>query len=100
VLCLSIFVAAMGCHGSEQADADNEEAAMKGEVTGTVKYVDLEGGFYGLVTDEGQKLDPVNLPEPFKKDGLRIQARVEEAKGRVSTHMWGPLVRIVEVKRL
>jgi len=100
VLCLSALVMVTGCHGGQQADAPNKQTAVKGVITGAVKYVDLEGGFYGLVTDAGQKLDPVNLPEPFREDGLRIQARVETVEGRVSTHMWGPLVRIVEIERL
>jgi len=100
VLCLSILVTLTGCHGSGQAGARNQPVAVKGAITGTIKYVDLEGGFYGIVTDAGQKLDPVNLPDAFRQDGLRIQARVERAEGQVSTHMWGPLVRIVEIERL
>ena len=100
ILCLAMLAAVMGCHGGQQAGGRDKPIAVKGMITGTVKYVDLEGGFYGLVTDAEQKLDPVNLPDAFKEDGLRIQARVEQAKGRVSTHMWGPLVRIIEIERM
>ena len=39
---------------------------------GTIEYIPLEGGFYGIVTDEGEKYLPLNLPEEFMKDGLRI----------------------------
>jgi len=69
-------------------------------VTGTVRYIDLEGGFYGFVTDDGKKLDLVNLPAEFQKDGVRLQARVEEVPDHVSLRMWGRPVRIIEFKRL
>jgi len=69
-------------------------------VTGVVSYIDLEGGFYGILTGDGQKLDPVNLPEAFRKDGLRVRARVEDLKDRISFHMWGQLVRVIELEAL
>jgi hypothetical protein len=103
ILCLALLAAVTGCHGAEkggQAGPRGRQTAPNGEMTATVKYVDLESGFYGLVTDAGQKLDPVNLPNSFKEDELRIRVRVEKVEGRVSTHMWGPLVRIVEIERL
>ena len=34
---------------------------------GTIKYVSLEGGFYGIITEKGEKYLPINLPEKFKK---------------------------------
>jgi hypothetical protein len=42
----------------------------------------------------------VNLPQEFQKDGLRIRARVEPVKDRISVRMWGTPVRIIEFKRL
>ncbi len=58
-------------------------------MTGTVRHVEVEGEFYGIVADDGTKLDPVNLPEDFRQDGVRVQVRVVEVKDAVSTHMWG-----------
>lgn len=69
------------------------------EITGTIRYVDVEGGCYGIETEDGVKLDPVNLPADFEEDGLRIKARVEGLEDRVSIHMWGTLVRILEIER-
>lgn len=99
--CLVLLVAATGCSGSRKDDmVRNEQTTADGLITGAVKYVNLEGGFYGIVTDTGQKLDPVNLPGPFKEDGLRIRARVEKVTGGVSSRMWGSLVRVVAIERL
>jgi hypothetical protein len=105
ILCLILLIASgTGC--STRQDAGNAAGdgapppAKVQEITGTVRYIDLEGGFYGIETEEGTRLDPVNLPDDFKKDGLRIKARVEKLADRVSIRMWGALVRILEVERL
>ena len=82
------------------ANAEQGPAAASRQITGVVKHLDLEGSFYGIVTDDGQRLDPVNLPEAFQQDGLRIKARVATLEGRVSVHMWGTLVKIIDVQRV
>lgn len=68
-------------------------------ITGTVQYLDFEGGFYGLVADSGEKYDPINLPKEYKKDGLRVKFQVEEKKGMVGFHMWGKIVEVVKIER-
>lgn len=104
VLCLGLLGAAGGCRHSAAAGGPGTDAktgaASFQTVTGTIRCLDVEGGFYGIVTDEGKKLDPVNLPPEIQKDGLRIQARVELLQDRVSIRMWGTPVRIIEFKRL
>ena len=99
IICLALIVALGGCHNPSPADSKTG-AVPSQTVTGTVRYIDVEGGFYGIVTDDGKKLDPVNLPQEFRKDGLRIRARVEPLQDRVSIRMWGTPVRIIEFKRL
>jgi len=69
-------------------------------ITGTVRYLDFEGGFYGLVGDDGEKYDPVNLPKEYKKDGLRVKFQVTEKKGMVGFHMWGKIVEVVKIEKL
>jgi hypothetical protein len=101
--CVVLLGASSSCRctrpkeGTGSGTAPTPPAAGK-TITGTVRYIDLEGGFYGIETDDGAHLDPVNLPEPFRRDGLRVQARVERLKDRASFHMWGQLVRIVTIE--
>ena len=64
---------------------------------GTVRYVPLEGGFYGIETDKGEKYLPFNLPEEFEKDGLRVWFKAEP-KRDTTIHMWGKPVEILEIK--
>ena len=64
---------------------------------GTVRYIPLEGGFYGIETDKGEKYLPFNLPEEFEKDGLRVWFKAEP-KRATTIHMWGKPVEILEIK--
>lgn len=66
---------------------------------GTIRYMDFEGGFYGIVADGGEHYDPVNLPAGYKKDGLRVRFQVKEKKGVVGIHMWGKIVEIVRIEK-
>lgn len=114
VLCLVLLAAGATCHNTEQNRSEDDQAvgsggspgdnrqavAATGSYTGTVRYIDIEGGFYGIETDKGLKLDPVNLPSDFQKDGVRVRVQIEPLKDRISFHMWGTLVRIVAIERL
>ena len=68
--------------------------------TGTVKYQSIEGGFYGIVTDDKKNLDPLNLSKEYQVDGKRIQFKYVEKKDMASFHMWGIIVEITEIKEL
>ena len=41
--------------------------------TGTIQYNDFEGGFFGIVGDDGENYDPINLPTDFGEEGLRVK---------------------------
>ncbi len=68
--------------------------------TGTVKYIDLEGGFYGIISDSSKNYDPINLSEEFKKDDLRVSFDAKIREDRVSIHVWGTLIEIVRIEKL
>ena len=68
--------------------------------TGTIHYIELEGGFYGIVADTGEKYDPINLPTGFKEDGLKVAFKVGVLKNNYSIHMWGIVVKVIEIKKI
>lgn len=70
------------------------------EGTGTVRYLDLEGGFYGILADDGARYRPVNLPETFASDGLRVRFCARPVEGRMSIFMWGTAVEIRDIEAL
>ena len=75
-----------------------DEEVVKG--TGRIQYVDLEGGFYGIISDDGAHYDPVNLPEDFMEDGLRVRCTLKILDNQSSIHMWGTVVYILEIERI
>ena len=82
----------------EYTAANQKAAGGQDMLTGQIKHITIEGGFYGIVGDDGQKYDPVNLATEFKKDGLRVRFAVKEKKGAMGFHMWGKIVEIVSIE--
>jgi len=68
--------------------------------TGTVKYIDLEGGFFGIIGDSGKNYDPINLSEEFKKNNVRVSFDAKILENMASIHMWGTLIEIVRIEKL
>jgi len=67
---------------------------------GTVRYVSLEGGFYGIVADDGTRYDPGDsLPEKYRRDGLRVRFTARPQEG-FTIRMWGKLVEIEEIEEI
>jgi hypothetical protein len=73
--------------------------ADKEIITGKVKYTQLEGGFYELISKDGRHFDPINLPEDFKKDGLPVKFCVKPRKDLVGFHMRGTIVEILDIQK-
>ena len=69
-------------------------------ITGIVLHVPVEGGFYGLLADNGTKYDPTNLPQEYRHNGLRVRFQVVPKKGMVSIHMWGTIVEILKIEKI
>jgi hypothetical protein len=68
--------------------------------TGTVKFNDFEGGFYGIISDAGEHYDPINLGKEFQVDGLRVRFEAKIRKDLGSIHMWGTLIEIIKIEKL
>jgi len=66
--------------------------------TGTIQYLELEGGFWGIISDDGKAYDVGNLPSEFRKDGLHVRFKAEIRENQISIHMWGTIVEILEIE--
>ena len=71
----------------------------RGLTSGIITYVDLEGGFYGIVDQAGNRYLPVNLPPEFKKEKLRISFRAVPLRDQMGFQMWGVPVRLQSIER-
>ena len=64
------------------------------DLTGTMTFVDLEGGYWAVVSD-GENYIPLNLPENYKVEGKRVTFEVVEQPDMVGIHMGGTYVEII-----
>lgn len=89
-----------GCTTSDTAEqVDPQHESARGDMTvGTVQYVDLEGGFYGILGEDGTKYNPMNLGESYREDGLRVRFRFRSRDDVATTQMWGQNVEILEIE--
>jgi hypothetical protein len=67
------------------------------EIIGTLIYVNLEGGFFAIQGDDGNKYNPINLPDAFKKDGMKVKALVRPQPDAMSLHMFGLIIEIIDI---
>ncbi len=64
-------------------------------ITGRVHFVDIEGGFWGIVAENGRCYDPINLPARLQREGLRARFTLRALRNQFNSHMWGMMVNIV-----
>jgi hypothetical protein len=57
--------------------------------TATVKYMNLEGGFFGLIAKDGTHWLPINLNQTFKQEGAIIKVRGNAVKNMMTIQQWG-----------
>lgn len=69
------------------------------EGTGTIIYLNLEGGFYGIISND-KHYKPINLPPEIETDGLRVKFKAKIRKDLVSIHMWGVLIELTYIKKI
>ena len=73
----------------------NDSAKLdKENIYGQIKYIDLEGGFYGVVTESSDNYLPINLQDKLKKfENHYINiTRSFTNDDTVSIYMWGQLI--------
>lgn len=100
--CLSLFsilLLTLFSHGALAAD-NRPQADHTFHLTGQVTSSNIEGGFYGIIGDDGKKYQPTNLPRKFKKDGLIIQFDAKVKANIMSTFQWGTIVELSNVAQI
>jgi len=65
--------------------------------TGTVTYIDIEGGFYAIIGAEDY--DPLNLPDELKVEGLQVCFKAVMYNGP-TFHMWGFPIILIEIEKI
>lgn len=92
VLCMLLVQAAVSCGGDAQGGVIT--------MTGTITYINLEGGFYGIIADSGDQYFPLNLDQQFKVNNLKVRIEGKIRKNVMTTTMWGTPLEILKIERL
>ncbi len=95
VLSLAIASGMLGCASQEEAPPAAGDAVFV--IEGDVRFIDLEGGCWGLQTDSATYEPVGGFPEGFRQDQLAVRATVRSVDG-ASICMIGPLVEIVTIE--
>ena len=69
-------------------------------IKGRSRYINLEGGFWGIESDNGKKYTPINMPEQLKTDGAKVEVEAVVLKDAMSMTMWGEVIRITSFSTL
>ena len=64
----------------------------------TVRFVQIETGCWVLETKAG-RIQPVELPEPFRVDGLEVDVVLRDAPAMMSVCQVGPLKTVESIAR-
>jgi hypothetical protein len=69
------------------------------KISGQITYQDIEGGFWGIISEAGDKFVPIDgLPDSIRIDGLSVDAEIEPVQ-MFGTAMWGRHVRVISIGR-
>jgi len=73
--------------------ADDKSLSFQGEVV----FIEIEGGFYGIIDQNGQKYLPSNLPDILKQNGLKVRGTAQLKSGKLGFKQWGKMIDILEI---
>ena len=91
---LIIIGSSLGFWAKTNSNESNDDIVSG---TGEIVYLDFEGGFFGIIADDGGKYDPGNLPDDFKIHGLLIEFSAKILHDGASIHMWGEIVELLYI---
>ena len=64
---------------------------------GKVVYINLEGGFWAVITEQGQKLGG-SIPVNLRLNNQKISGFYQPQKDMMSFRMWGTLVKFSQLQ--
>ena len=80
------------------------QATSKGEIDapswyeGTLKFIELEGGFYGFYGDNGERFLPLDLKANFKKNGAKVKLYGLVDNNIMTFQQWGSPFKVIKVE--
>ena len=101
---IALLAIAPGCGNDldelDPIDPSEIEAGETFQFDGIVDFVDVEGGCWSILADGNTRFEPINLPEPFQKDDLRVRVSAKLRSDLGSFCQVGWIMEIVSIERL
>jgi hypothetical protein len=72
--------------------------AAEGFIKAEVHAYDVDGCGFLLFLEDEKKLNPGELKQEFKKEGLKVWIRYEKKKGVMSTCMAGENIQLIDIR--
>lgn len=69
------------------------------KVIGVVHHLEAEGGFWGIVADNGNQYEIIDMPEQLKHDKAKVKVVLEELDV-FTLYMWGTPCKIISFQTL
>ena len=66
--------------------------------SGTVVYIDLEGGFYGIISSDGAEYLPLNLPVEYQENGISVVFEGVIREDMYTIQQWGTPLDITAIQ--
>ena len=89
-----------GCDNVGPRGTTSVSQAPLTTVTGTVVFRENNGGFFGVLTDNGGQLEPMALDPQYQQDGVRIKLMGRVDNAQLGKHGWGNAVSVDKVQKL
>ena len=82
-----------------------EDHLSKGEIdgawyTGTLKFYNLEGGFYGFHGENGERFLPLGLDSKLQQNGAQVKIYGYVEKGVMTIQQWGEPFKVLKAELL
>jgi len=106
LLCLTLSCSKKSAPTSKAKDETTEQKTVELDyekekfIRATVVDMSgLDGCTFLLKLEDGKKLEPLNLDQAYKKDGLAVWIRYVDSKGSVSICMAGKMVKLIALEK-
>lgn len=91
ILLISFLSLMLACQKTVQPEATPDH--------GNMAYVQLDGGFWGIVADSGLRFQPLTPLSPiFQVDGLDVYFEYVIVEGDLTVTEWGQPINIVNIE--
>lgn len=102
LLCIGLIACQEETAKAPQAASTQADTHSKNQqedwLQANIKYLNFEGGFWGIETHTGDKLLPMNLPKEYQQNNLEVLLQGKKLEGMMTIHQWGTPFEIAEIK--